>query len=137
MMTGGYRALGTGYAHVSSNYQNYWTQDFGGADDEPAVPLVDGSHIFFPSGQVTFLANFVDGGAPQSLRLVLSGSEVVMNLTLGAAASGTYAASVTLGAGCRSYHFVAVDAAGASWRYPAAGEFQTYGEGNCASDWTP
>ena len=52
MMAGGYRALGTGYATVSSNYQNYWTQDFGGATDAPAVPLVDGSHIFFPGGKI-------------------------------------------------------------------------------------
>ena len=137
MMAGGYRALGTGYATVSSNYQNYWTQDFGGAADAPAVPLVDGSHIFFPGGKITFLANFVDTGAPRSVKLVLSGSELEMGLDLGSAASGTYAASIPAGDACRPYHFVALDGAGVSWRYPASGELQTHGEGSCASDWTP
>lgn len=137
IMNGGFRAMGPGYAHVSGNYQNYWTQDFGGASGAPAVPLVDGSHVFFPSGRITFLANFVDSAAPWSVKLVLSGSEVAMDLDLGSAASGTHSVSVAAGTGCRAYHFVAVDALGASWRYPAAGEFQTYGEGSCADDWTP
>ncbi|HQR68778.1 MAG TPA: CAP domain-containing protein, partial [Thermoanaerobaculia bacterium] len=137
IMNGGYRAMGPGYANVSGNYRNYWTQDFGGVSGAPAIPLVDGSHVFFPSGRITFLANFVDSAAPRSVKLVLSGSEVAMDLDLGSAASGTHAASVAVGAGCRAYHFVAVDAAGASWRYPAAGEFQTYGEGSCADDWAP
>jgi hypothetical protein len=137
IMNAGYRALGPGYAHVSGNYQNYWTQDFGGASDAPSVPLVDGSHLFFPGGRITFLANLVDSGAPRSVKLVLSGSEVTMDLDLGSAASGTYAASVAVGSACRAYHFVAVDATGVSWRYPAAGELQTYGEGSCADDWKP
>ena len=137
IMNGGYRAMGPGYARVSGNYQNYWTQDFGGVSGAPAVPLVDGSHVLFPTGRITFLANFVDAGAPRSVKLVLSGSEVAMALDLGAAASGTYAADVAVGTGCRAYHFVAVDSAGVSWRYPASGEFQTAGEGSCADDWTP
>lgn len=137
IMNGGFRAMGPGHAHVSGNYQNYWTQDFGGASDAPALPLVDGSHVFFPAGRITFLANFVDAAAPRSLDLVLSGSAVTMSLDLGAAASGTYAASVAVGSGCRGYHFVVVDAAGGSWRYPASGELQTYGEGSCADDWVP
>jgi hypothetical protein len=60
-----------------------------------------------------------------------------MSLDLGVAASGTYAASVAVGSGCRGHHLVAVDAAGGSWRYPASGELQTYGEGSCADDWVP
>jgi hypothetical protein len=137
MMSGAYRALGTGYAHVTASYQNYWTQDFGGATDAPAVPVVDGSHVFFPAGQVTFLVNHVDDAAPRSVTLVLAGSDVTMALDLGTATAGTWAATVTAGTACRSYHFVAVDAAGVSWRYPASGELRTYGEGSCVEDWVP
>jgi len=138
IMLGAYQALGTGYADVAgSPYQYYWTQDFGGAFAGEAPPLVDGSHIFYPSGQVTFLANYQDGAPPLSVSVVLNGTSVPLAVSLGQAQTGTWAASSAAGSGCRTYHFEAVDASGAPWRFPAAGEFSTYGEGSCALDWAP
>jgi uncharacterized protein YkwD len=138
IMLGAYQALGTGYANVAtSTYESYWTQDFGGAFDGDAPPLVDGSHIFFPSGQVTFLANYLAPAAPQSLAVVVDGSAIPMAVSLGTAEAGSWAVSSAAGSGCRSYHFEAVDASGASWRFPATGDFSTYGEGNCSMDWAP
>jgi len=136
MMSSGYQALGTGYANVAgSSYENYWTQDFGGAFDGGSPPLVDGSHILFPSGSLTFLANYVDASPPRSLVVVLEGSAVSMAVSLGTSSRGTRAATVAVGSGCRSYHFEAVDASGSPWRYPAAGEFRTHGERSCSEDW--
>ena len=51
IMSGTWRALGTGYGYAAgAPYQNYWTQDFGGATDAPGSPLVDGSHVFVGHG---------------------------------------------------------------------------------------
>ena len=138
IMSTAYAALGTGYDDVpSSTYQDYWTQDFGGAADGSAPPLVDGSHVFFPSRSLTFLANYVDLAAPRTVTLVLQGDPVPMTVSLGSPASGTWAATVALGGGCRSYHFEAVDAAGTPWRYPEAGELRSHGEGGCSEDFSP
>ena len=137
MMNAVYQALGTGYASEPGPYQNYWTQDFGGVFDGGAPPLVDGSHVLFPSGKVTFLANFKDSSSPRSVAVVLDGSRSPLSLDLGAASGGTWALSVPAASGCHAYHFEATDGAGNSWRYPASGELQTYGSGGCTVDWTP
>jgi uncharacterized protein YkwD len=137
LMNGLFRAMGPGFAHVPVNLQNYWTQDLGGVSDAPEGPLVDGSHVLFPAGRVTFLANFFDAAAPRSVTLVQSGVEQPMSLDLGVPAAGTWSASVAAGSGCRDYHFQAVDAEGTAWRYPATGDFRTYGEGSCLDDWGP
>ena len=138
IMQSSYQALGTGYADVASSpYQYYWTQDFGGAFAGEAPPLVDGSHFFYPSGQVTFLANYQDAAPPRSLTLVLDGASVPLTVTLGTAAAGSFTTSSPASSDCRTYYFEAVDASGASWRFPAAGEFRTYGEGTCSLDWAP
>lgn len=138
LMLAAYQALGTGYADVASSlYEYYWTQDFGGAFAGEAPPLVDGSHIFFPSGQVTFFANYWDAKAPQSLAVIVDGATVGLAVTLGSAATGTWTATTAAGSSCRTYHFEAVDAGGAAWRYPASGDFRTYGEGACSEDWSP
>jgi hypothetical protein len=136
IMSGSWRALGTGYAYAAgSPYRNYWTQDFGGASDAAEPPLVDGSHMLV-GAEVVFLANWV-GAAPGSLSVVVDGAAVPLALDLGVATRGTWSARLPLGPACRAYHLAAVDAAGTAWRYPASGEFLTFGEGSCASDWRP
>jgi hypothetical protein len=136
IMSGSWRALGTGYGYAAgSPYQHYWTQDFGGASDAPEPPLVDGSHVFVPP-DIVFLANWV-GAAPGSLSVVVDGAEVPLALDLGVATRGTWSARMPQGSACRAYHFAALDAAGTPWRYPASGEFRTFGEGSCTEDWRP
>ena len=137
IMSGSWRALGTGFAYLAgSPYQNYWTQDFGGASDLPEPPLVDGSHVFV-GAEVVFLANWADAAAPRSMAVVVDGAPTALALDLGTATRGTWTARMARGSGCRSYHLAAVDAAGTPWRYPAVGEFRTFGEGACAEDWRP
>ncbi len=129
--------MGTGYGYAASSpYQNYWTQDFGGATDAPGSPLVDGSHVFVGT-EIVFLANWSDAAAPRSISLVLDGVTSALALDLGSATRGTWSTRTTRGSACRTYHFVAVDAAGSSWRYPGSGEFRTAGEGSCSEDWSP
>ncbi len=137
MMNGAYEALGPGYAGVAAYYENYWTQDFGGAFDGSAPPLVDGSHIPFPSGKITFLANYHDTAPPRLVTVVLDGTSTPLSLDLGAAASGSWAGTVPTPSGCHAYHFEAVDGAGNGWRYPASGDLRTYGAGGCTEDWAP
>ena len=137
MMSAGWQALGTGYAYAdASPYRNYWTQDFGQTADGTAPPLVDGSHIH-RSGQVVFLATYVDAAAPRSLTLVVDGSSVAMAVDVGSPGRGTWSAALPSSGSCRSYHFAAVDSSGASWRYPSAGELRTAGDGGCTEDWRP
>jgi hypothetical protein len=140
IMAPGYQALGVGYAQqAGSPYGRYYTQDFGGAAPAlpAAPPLVDGTHLLFPAGQTTFLANYHAGAAPQSVALVLDGGSQALAVDLGSAARGTWSVSLPRGSACRSYHFLAVDGSGIPWRYPASGEFRTAGEGSCAEDYVP
>ena len=137
MMSGSWRALGTGYGYAAgSPYQNYWTQDFGGASDSSEPPLVDGSHLLIGS-EVVFLANWADAAAPRSISVVVDGTATTLTLDLGGATRGTWSARMARATACRSYHLTAVDGAGTPWRYPATGEFRTFGEGSCAEDWRP
>jgi hypothetical protein len=137
MMGAGWQALGTGHAYAdASPYRHYWTQDFGQAADGPAPPLVDGSHVH-RGGQVVFLANYVDASAPRSVTLVLDGADTGLAIELGVPGRGTWSATLPSAGACRSYHFVAVDAAGTAWRYPSEGELRTFGEGSCSEDWRP
>jgi hypothetical protein len=137
MMSGSWRALGTGYGYAAgSPYQNYWTQDFGGASDSSEPPLVDGSHLLIGS-EVVFLANWADAAAPRSISVVVDGAATTLTLDLGGATRGTWSARMARATACRSYHLTAVDGAGTPWRYPTTGEFRTFGEGNCAEDWRP
>jgi hypothetical protein len=82
MMSGSWRALGTGYGYAAgSPYQNYWTQDFGGASDSSEPPLVDGSHLLVGS-EVVFLANWADAAAPRSISVVVDGAATTLTLDL-------------------------------------------------------
>jgi hypothetical protein len=135
-----FHALGVGHVVRSgSPYATYDTQDFGGVASVGASPppLVDGAHLLFPSGSTTFLASWEAPAGPRSVTLVLDGTPRALALDLGVAARGSWATSLARGTGCRSYHFEAVDGAGASWRFPASGEFRTTGEGSCAEEYAP
>jgi hypothetical protein len=139
IMAARFRAIGTGYAK-SSLGKSYWTQDFSGTlvPLAPPTPLVDGAHVLMGTTSTKFLANYRDAaGAPRSVTLVLGATRMPMALDLGSRTRGTFAASSGRAAGCRSYHFEAVDAAGRKWRYPASGELRTYGEGACLQSFTP
>ncbi len=140
IMDGSFKALGTGYAYASNDpnhYYYYWTQDFGGKANGPMPPLVDGSHVFYPSGKTTFAANYAATAAPLSVSVVINGTPSSLVRTMGTATQGHWALTQTKGTACRSYHFEAVDAQGLVWRYPAAGELRTYGEGSCTESYTP
>jgi hypothetical protein len=131
-----FRASGFGYG--TNGTRHYWTQDLAGAvvPAAPATPLVDGAHVLIGTTATKFLANYRDpAGAARSVTLVLGGARIAMTRDLGTAARGTFAASSGRAAVCRSYHFEAVDSAGRTWRYPAAGEFRTYGEGTCTRNY--
>jgi len=138
LMSGSWQALGVGYYQGGSGpYGEYFTQDFGGKADGTSPPLVDGSHDLVAGGNTRFFANYYDAAAPQSVALELDGTTIPMAIALGTAAMGSYAVEETSGTGCRSYAFVAVDAGGVSWRYPASGTLRTYGEGSCSDDYVP
>jgi hypothetical protein len=135
-MTARFRASGLGYG--TNGTRHYWTQDLSGAliPAAPATPLVDGAHVLIGTTATKFLANYRDaGGPPRSVTLVLNGVRLAMIRDLGTTARGTFAASSARAPGCRSYHFEAVDRLGRTWRYPAAGNFRTYGEGTCVRNY--
>ena len=137
IMNANFRALGTGYGYASTaTYGHYWTQDFGGAAVPPYPPLTDGAHLL-PTGATRFVANVSAGAAVQSVSVVVDGVSSAMALELGTASRGTWFVSMGRAAGCRSYHFEAVDGAGVLWRYPAQGEFRTREEGGCAEEYVP
>jgi hypothetical protein len=138
IMAGNFHALGVGYGHTaSSTYKDYWTQDFGGVANPPAPPLVDGAHLLMGSTQTRFIANFVATTAAQSMWLVISDVPTAMAVDLGSASNGTWFVTTSRGSTCRPYYFVAIDASGLAWRYPASGAFMTGGEGSCTQDYMP
>ncbi len=140
IMDGTWEAMGAGWVAITVGpFPQYWTQDFGGKAEASATasPLVDGSHLLRTGNTIRFFANYHAGGAPTSVALVLDGASHPLTPALGSAARGTYALDLPRSAGCRSYRFEAVDAAGAAWRYPAAGQLRTSGEGTCTSSFEP
>jgi hypothetical protein len=135
----GFRAGGVGFAQASASpLKNYWTQDLGGVAAGTPPALVDGTHLLFPAGQTTFLANHHAPGKPAAaVTLVLDGARLPLTLQLGTAERGTWSTARARGAACRSYHFEAVDASGLGWRYPAHGALRTTGEGGCGETFAP
>jgi hypothetical protein len=132
------RFRGSGFGYATNTSKHYWTQDLAGGlvPAVPATPLIDGAHTLIGTTATKFLANYRDAaGAPRSVTLVLNGARIAMMRDLGTATRGTFAASRPRAAVCRSYHFESVDYAGRVWRYPAAGEFRTYGEGACVRNY--
>lgn len=132
IMDSRFHALGVGRAtSTTTQYTTYWVQDFGGVAAPPAPPLVEGSHLFYPSGKTTFAATFAASGAPRSVFVFLDGVATPLSLALGTSTRGHWAAQTDTASQCRSYYFEAVDAQGVTWRYPALGALRTTGEGSC------
>ena len=135
IMSANFRALGVGYGNTTtSTYKHYWTQDFGGVVNTATPPLVDGTHLLSGASQLRFLANFSAASAAQSVTLMLADVALPMALDLGTASKGTWFVLTPRAASCRPYYFIALDAAGLAWRYPAQGVFQTTGEGTCTAE---
>ena len=136
-MRAAFKAMGVGYgANPAATYRYYWTQDFGGVASAPFSPLADGTHLLTAT-QTRFLANFSAAGPASAVSVVLAGQALPMAVELGNATRGTWFVTTARGTDCRPYYFVATDANGLRWRYPAAGQFETTGEGTCALEWTP
>jgi len=134
IMSAQYMELGTGYAQGS---WKYWVQDFGGRQPDSRPALVSATHAFLEDGVTSFFLNYFDssGGAPLETLLVIDDIPYALELDTGTAAAGTYRVDVDSASDCRSYYFRATTANGTCYRYPAASEFYTYGEGSCLLDY--
>lgn len=97
-----------------------------------------GSHLSLASGTTTFIAVYFDSlnQAPSSALLVLAGVPTFLHKEFGTAGRGAYTCDVASANSCRPYHFLFVDAEAKQWRYPDTGELVTFGEGNCATDYS-
>lgn len=134
IMTAGFKGIGVGYApdtHSPLKYWHLWTQDFGDVVPGSAPPLVDGSHIFMTTGETLFLATWYAAAAPKQLVVLVDGVASALKVDIGTAAKGTYSVALPRAAGCRSYYFIAIDAANKAYRYPASGVLRTMLEGTC------
>jgi hypothetical protein len=89
------------------------------------------------TSQTRFIANFYAGAAAQSVRVVIDGVVSTMAVDLGTASRGTWFVLTPRGTACRSYYFLATEASGTTWRYPAAGVFRTRGEAGCTEEYVP
>jgi hypothetical protein len=128
-----YKELGAGFALTGDRSE--WAGVLVASNPTPAIPAtVSGSHFFY-SGNIVFGLNVYTSSDPQKVAVVIEGAESVLDLDLGSASMGFYSLSQNPEAGCRSYHFLLVDGEGQSWRYPAAGQFQTFLEGDCLEDY--
>lgn len=122
------REVGNGF--VSS----YWVLDTTRNTPVAQPPVVSGAHLVI-NGGLQYWLNYYAASAPSSVRIVIDGSATNMPLSIGTDNSGLYTLSTTLGTGCQSYHFEAIDGQGKGWRYPGVGELRTYGVGGCAEDY--
>lgn len=137
IMNGSATELGVGHAVILSHY---WVQDYGVRTFAVTSPIASGSHIIPASGQIRFMVNVDDPAGtapPQSVSLFLNGVSQTMPLHMGTADRGTYGLTVPTATACRSYYFRVVAANGQIWRYPASGEYRTFGEGGCTQDYQP
>jgi hypothetical protein len=138
MMSTSFTSVGTGYVpDAKSAYRHYWVQDFASDDTGSRPPVVAGCHDFLTTGKTSFLLNYRDttNQPPASVRVVIDGVTYNLSLDLGTPAAGTYRLDVSKAGNCRQYYFLAVTAAGQSWRYPGPGVFLTAGEGTCNEDY--
>jgi hypothetical protein len=134
LMSDGYTEMGSGFALGS---RRYWVQDFNGGPLSAQPPVAAGSHAMVDSGETTFYLNYYDedGSAPQNLSVIVDGQSHALALGSGDPEAGTYETMLPGADGCRSYYFLATDAAGNRYRYPGEGAFYTYGEGDCGLDY--
>ncbi len=138
MMSTSFTSVGTGYTpDTRSIWRHYWVQDF--ASDGPATrpPVVAGCHDFLTAGKTSFLLSYRDlaNQPPASVQVVIDGVTHNLALDLGTPGAGTYRLDVSKAGSCRQYYFLAVTAAGQSWRYPGPGVSLTAGEGTCTEDY--
>jgi uncharacterized protein YkwD len=119
---------------------DYGTEDFGtrGLISLRLMPPIPAAAVFprqGPPGQRRLAANFYDyDGAPQSVRALVGGSCVELELEYGKPANGTYAASRAFqGEGCVPLVFEAVRADGSRFRFPRGGAILIgVGDADCA-----
>lgn len=129
IMYEGYTNLGCGYFSLTgSQFVRYYTQDFG-LPNTPVPPcsyIPSGSHIFI-GPDIIFLCNW--DGPPAQLPLVVIDEQPH---TMFPHLDGTFRYSQPVGTTCHLYHFE-IDGV----RYPTLGEFATYGEGGCTTNYEP
>lgn len=138
IMNAGFRLVGTGYmSDAQGAWRFLWVQDLASNGLAGKPPVVAGCHDFLAAGKTSFLLNYRDptGSPPISVQIVIDGMAHDMSLDLGSPAAGTYRLDVAKASACREYYFIAVTAAGESWRYPGPGVFLTAGEGDCSTDY--
>lgn len=113
------------------------TVDYGTCTTETYTNLIaSGSHII-RSGNVRFIAQFYDPlGAPITAQVFIGGVPSDLQVDVGVDGQGNYYFESAVASSCRSYYFQFISAAGGYYRYPETGYFSTYGEGDCASDWS-
>jgi hypothetical protein len=136
IMGAAYKEIGTGYAR---SYAKYWVQDFAGCLLGQQPPIVAAAHAFPDEGITSFFLNYYDetGAAPRDVSLVLDSRKYPLRLDIGAASAGTFRADFETASDCQSYYFQVTDGNGLCYRYPGAGAFLTYGEGDCLVDYAP
>ncbi len=122
IMSSNFHELGAGYAYsVTSDYKNYWTQDFGRAyQPYPYYAIPSGSHLYLISNTISFMATFFDpdGSPPQSAKVIINNLPYDLSLHMGSQSMGTYLLELPNDVDCRDYFFQFQDAGGTLWRFP-------------------
>lgn len=120
--------VGAGFASGGSCWPTFYYSDYGSIGSVQTARIPSGIHRPETGGastDFTFYANYYDAaGAPTQMSVVIDGSCQAMNVELGSGGNLTYSQTTTLGAGCRQYYFLAIDAAGNRATFPEAGSLQ-------------
>jgi len=134
---GGYKSAGIGFADGAVGpYRQYWTQDFGGACTGQTSPIYSATHII-SGDKIKFAAIFyMNGTAPTSSSVVISGTTYPLTLDLGSSTMGSYAYTTNTSstAACRPYYFTFA-ANNTVFRYPDTGSLATTTEGKCTDQY--
>lgn len=122
--------IGLGYAAgQSACWRSYYFGDTGFGRVNTAV-LPSGVHRpEHGSGAVDFYASYYHARGAVRVDVVIDGRCQPMSIELGAPTNATYQTSVTVGAGCHEYWFLAKDGDGNRRTYPESG---AYGAGACS-----
>lgn len=133
-------AIGYGYYFQAlTNFDHYWTGDFGGAGT--AVPKIpSGSHWGTGTNHrrqepmIEFWANWEDAAAPTEPSVIVDGVSSPLTLSRGTAPRGAWTTTLAgLGSGCHRYYFSFRDSFSQIQTYPTTGSFGI-GDNSCA-DW--
>jgi MYXO-CTERM domain-containing protein len=111
----GFNVVGTGVYSGAGCWGTYGFAEFGKLDGAEIPRIPSAAHV-----GSSFYANYYDpAGDPKGVSVVLDGECHDMAVELGVAGNRTYKwTAPSLGTGCQEYYFVAVDAEGATARYP-------------------